>query len=151
MIRAAVPEEAERLSDLAFRSKAHWGYTRAFMEACRAELSISPEYIQQNRTFVRLRGDAPLGFYTLEALAPTEVELGHLFVEPAELRRGVGRELMAHAREEARTRGYQRLVIQGDPHVARFYQACGARRVGSKPSASIPGRLLPLFALELSG
>ncbi|WP_437965595.1 GNAT family N-acetyltransferase [Sorangium sp. So ce260] len=150
MIRAALPEEAELLGALAFRSKAHWGYTREFMEACRAELSISPAYVAQHPTFVLLRGDEPLGFYTLEALNSTGVELGHLFVEPAEIGRGLGRALLAHAREEARARGYRVLVIQGDPHATPFYEACGARRVGEKPSASIPGRLLPLFELDLS-
>jgi len=76
--------------------------------------------------------------------------LGHLFVEPEEIGRGHGRALLSHARDEARRRGYRVLVIQGDPNAARFYEACGARRVGEKGSASIPGRLLPLFELDLS-
>ncbi|XYH99266.1 N-acetyltransferase family protein [Sorangium sp. So ce1128] len=150
MIRAARPEDAELLGALALRSKAHWGYSREFLEACRAELSISPAYIAQHPTFVFLRGDERLGFYTLEALSSTEVELGHLFVEPAEIGRGLGRALLAHAREEARSRGYRVLVIQSDPNAARFYETCGARHVGEKPSASIPGRLLPVFELDLS-
>jgi len=150
MIRAALPEEAALLSDIAFRSKAHWGYPPDLMEAFRAELSILPSQIEQTPVFLLLRGGKPAGFYTLEPLSPTEVELGHLFVDPAEIGRGAGRELLSHACEQARQRGYRVLVIQGDPNAARFYEACGARRVGLKPSASIPGRLLPLFELELS-
>ncbi|WP_437733505.1 GNAT family N-acetyltransferase [Sorangium sp. So ce1335] len=150
MIRAARAEEAELLGALALRSKAHWGYTRDFMEACRAELSISPAYVARHPTFVLVRGNEALGFYTLEALSPTRVELGHLFVEPEEIGRGHGRALLAHARDEARRRGYRVLVIQGDPNAGRFYEACGARRVGEKASASIPGRMLPLFELDLS-
>ncbi|WP_437996791.1 GNAT family N-acetyltransferase [Sorangium sp. So ce185] len=151
IIRAARPEDAELLGALARRSKAHWGYSPEFLEACRAELSISPAYIAQHPTFVLARGDDPLGFYTLEALSSTAVELGHLFVEPAEIGRSLGRALLSHAREEARRRGYRVLVIQSDPNAARFYEACGARRVGERRSASIPGRLLPLFELDLSG
>ncbi|WP_437973752.1 GNAT family N-acetyltransferase [Sorangium sp. So ce295] len=64
-------------------------------------------------------------------------------VEPQAIGRGHGRALLAYARDEARRRGYRVLVIQGDPSAARFYEACGARRVGEKGSASIPGRLLP--------
>jgi hypothetical protein len=37
-------------------------------------------------------------------------------------------------------------VIQGDPNAAEFYQRCGARKIGERPSASIPGRVLPLYA-----
>ncbi|XXX74451.1 GNAT family N-acetyltransferase [Sorangium sp. So ce134] len=150
MIRPARPGEAELLSALALRSKAHWGYTPEFLEACRAEISISPAYVAQHPTFVLVRGDEPLGFYTLEAVSSTEAELGHLFVEPAEIGRGLGRALLAHAREEAQGRGYRALVIQGDPNAARFYEACGARRVGERRSGSIPGRMLPLFEIDLS-
>ena len=32
-IREARPDEAELLSELAFRSKAHWGYDAEFLEA----------------------------------------------------------------------------------------------------------------------
>ena len=149
MIRPALPAEAELLSTLAFRSKAHWGYSAEFMEACRAELSITASFVAQHPTFVVVHDDRPVGFYTLEALTPTETELGHLFIEPAEHGKGLGRELVAHACEEACKRGFQVLVIQGDPNAAGFYEACGARRVGSRASASIPGRVLPLFEFQL--
>ena len=36
-IRNAVVSEAKLLSDLAMRSKAYWGYSKEFMEKCRAE------------------------------------------------------------------------------------------------------------------
>ncbi|HEY6741630.1 MAG TPA: hypothetical protein VI110_04665, partial [Lapillicoccus sp.] len=36
-------DEAGTLSDLALRSKAHWGYGAAFLEACRDELTLRPE------------------------------------------------------------------------------------------------------------
>lgn len=149
MIRPAKPTETDALSDLAFRSKAYWGYSDAFMEACRAELSVAPGDLGKHPTFVLERGGRPLGFYSLEPLSPRRAELGHLFVEPAEIGTGCGRQLFEHARGEARRRGFAVLVIQGDPHAARFYEACGARRVGSRPSASIPERSLPLFELPL--
>jgi hypothetical protein len=40
-------------------------------------------------------------------------------------------------------------VIQGDPNAMGFHRACGPRSVGSKPSASIAGRRLPLLELRL--
>lgn len=46
--------------------------------------------------------------------------------------------------------GYRVLVIQGDPHAASFYHACGAKQIGAKVSASIPGRMLPLLEIELA-
>jgi hypothetical protein len=45
MIRAAHGGELEALSALAMRSKAHWGYSAAFMQACRDELTVSAELL----------------------------------------------------------------------------------------------------------
>jgi hypothetical protein len=44
-IRRALPGEAASLSALALRSKALWGYDAAFIEACRASLTVDPEAI----------------------------------------------------------------------------------------------------------
>jgi GNAT superfamily N-acetyltransferase len=148
-LRAAQPGEGELLSALAFRSKAHWGYSAAFMQACHDELSVPESAIREGSVFVLTAGAAIVGFFTLESPEPPRIELGHLFVEPARIRQGHGRRLMAHAASVARGLGFQILIIQGDPHALAFYESCGARRVGSRPSASIPGRVLPIFELAL--
>jgi len=41
------------------------------------------------------------------------------------------------------------LVIQSDPNVEKFYRAAGGRSIEMRESASIPGRNLPLFIIEL--
>ena len=150
-IRPARPGEAARLSALALRSKAHWGYDEAFMAACVEELSVTPEEITRLHAHALTIEAELVGFYTLEALeAPERVELGHLFVEPAWIGRGCGGALLEHARRTASGLGYRVMVIQGDPNAAAFYRAAGARRVGARPSDSVPGRTLPLFELALS-
>ena len=42
IVRPAVPAEAGEISAMALRSKGHWGYDAAFLEACRADLTIDP-------------------------------------------------------------------------------------------------------------
>lgn len=148
-IRGARPEEAALLSALAFRSKAYWGYSTEFMEACREELSVSEAELRELSTFALEEDGAVVGFYALEPVSEGAVELGALFVEPAAIGRGFGRELLAHASAEARRRGFAKLVIQSDPNAAAFYASAGARVVGEKESASIPGRRLPLLELAL--
>ena len=148
MIRKALFSETEVLSEIAFRSKAYWGYSAEFMEACRAELSITTLYLEHHSTFVLERDATAIGFYTLERLSSTEVELGHLFVEPDEIGRGYGGLLIAHACEQARVLHYRTLVIQSDPGAEGFYIASGARRVSSKQSLSVRDRSLPLLELE---
>jgi hypothetical protein len=45
--------------------------------------------------------------------------------------------------------GATKLIIQGDPNAERFYIAAGGVRTGTRESASIPGRFLPTFAIDL--
>ena len=149
-IRRARSDEAESLSALALRSKAHWGYSQDFLEACREELSVSAAALEKHPAYLLEEDGVTLGFYLLVPLAEEEAELDSLFVEPEAIGTGAGAELIAHAIREARGGGCRRLVIHADPNATRFYEAAGARVVGSTPSGSIPGRRLPLLHLELS-
>jgi GNAT superfamily N-acetyltransferase len=85
----------------------------------------------------------------LERRGKGEAELEALFVEPDAIGRGYGKKLMQHARKTALAMGCNTVIIQGDPHAEPFYASIGARRIGTRPSASIAGRELPLFRLDL--
>lgn len=149
LFRAAEPGEAAVLSELALRSKAHWGYDEAFLEACRAELTLQPDDLTAQRATVAQAGDRVVGFYTLAGQAP-EGELASLFVEPDQIGNGVGRRLWRHAVDSARALGFQRFTIDADPFAENFYRKMGAVRIGDVPSGSVPGRLLPQMAYHLS-
>lgn len=151
IIRKAAESEAAELTDLAIRSKAHWGYSAEFMEACRAELSVSPEEISNSDTRYRVceLGERIVGFYALERISALQYELAALFVDPKYIGQGFGRLLMDHACALLQGLGADALLIQGDPNAERFYLAAGAERVGVRESESIPGRLLPEFRLTL--
>ncbi|MEE8545291.1 MAG: hypothetical protein V3T29_05715 [Alphaproteobacteria bacterium] len=62
MIRPARPGEAAALTDLALRSKAHWGYDAAFMAACRAELTVTPAQAASGLVQVYEEGGRAFGF-----------------------------------------------------------------------------------------
>ena len=150
-IRDAKPREAMELSALATRSKAYWGYSKEFMEACRAELTVSPEDIGSDdfRYVVAEHELKLLGYYALEKCSEQEYELEALFVEPSSIGTGIGKSLIAHAKTMVIASGGKTLTIQGDPNAESFYRAVGGRKVGMRESASIPGRNLPLFVIEL--
>lgn len=150
-IREALPTEASLLSDLAFRSKSHWGYSVEFMESCRAELTIDPAEFSDVGflCFVATSEDSILGFYSLRSISEQAFELDALFVEPEHIGHGVGRSLVQHAVRLLSQRGAACLVIQGDPNATEFYHAAGARQVGVRESGSISGRFLPLFEIDL--
>jgi GNAT superfamily N-acetyltransferase len=136
------------LTELALRSKGHWGYDREFLQDCRIDLTLTPEYIASSLVYV-LEEDVMLaGFYSLSGEG-LEVELMHLFAEPSCIGRGFGRQLFEHAVETAQGLDFERLVIGSDPFALKFYEAMGARRVGEVASIVRPGRMLPLLHYPL--
>jgi len=146
-IREAAASEADTLSALALRSKAHWGYSYDFIESCRAELTYSPKLIESDNVIfvVAERLSVIAGFYALETLEGGLFELEALFVEPVRIGTGMGRLLLEHAIRKVETAGGKSLLIQGDPNAEGFYREMGGEPAGFRPSASIPGRTLPLF------
>lgn len=150
-IEPATPADCEALSALAFRSKASWGYSDAFMAACREELRVTPLRLRADgyRCFVARLDGRLAGFCAVEARAGEPPELEALFVEPGLMRGGVGSALLARAAEAAAGFGAAELQIQSDPYALPFYLAAGAVQTGTRPSDSIPGRELPLLTLAL--
>lgn len=147
-VREARAGEAAVLSDIAFRSKAYWGYSEDFMRACRAELTYGPGDLEC-MYFALVEDPGIVGFYALDRISADEVELDALFVVPEAIGRGYGRALVEHARRSARGMGARTIVIQGDPNAEPFYLAMGAVATGERESHSIPGRFLPTFAIRL--
>ena len=152
IIREAIPSEAEFLSGLAMRSKAYWGYSAEFMEACVDELSVSPGSIEHSdcHYVVAVLDGKVVGFYKLEGQSANEIELGALFVDPSHIGTGVGRALVERAKHHALTLGANKLKVQGDPNADKFYLAVGGKLTGRKESGSVPGRFLPTFQIPLS-
>ena len=148
-IRRAKPEECEQLSELAFRSKAHWGYSDEFMAACRTELTYTADDIQRSRFYVLVDEDKLIGFYGLVKESDTVYELEALFIEPDLIGRGDGRRLMDHAKQTVKALGGTELTIQGDPNAADFYAKVGGKCIGERESDSVAGRYLPLFSIRL--
>ena len=146
-IRAARSVETELLSELAFRSKAHWGYDDAFMAACREELTVTADGIARSPTFVYDDGMVR-GFYQLTC-EDDAAEVALFFVDPQAIGSGVGGALWQHMVIEARRAKAARITIEADPDAEGFYLRMGAIRVGTAPSASIRDRQLPLLAFAL--
>lgn len=153
MVRPPAPAEAEALTALVLRSKAHWGYSAEFMAACRDELAVTPEGLQSKHLSYRLleREGELVGFYCLHSMGAGQFELDALFVEPAHIGTGAGRALFDHAVGQVAGLGGGSLLIQSDPFAADFYRSVGATQTGVRASGSIAGRELPLFELAIAG
>ncbi len=163
-LRPGTRHEAQQLTELALRSKGWWSYSESFLQACRAELTLSPQTAEQT-TVAQVDGH-PAGFYLLSPIPPgsplatpfgagsqvtasSHGSLDMLFVDPEFIGTGVGRVLAEDARRVAGAQGWTHLLIESDPQAVEFYRRLGAEQIGERLSGSIPGRSLPLLELPV--
>jgi len=137
-IRPAVESEAEELSDLVMRAKAHWGYSAEALEGWRPELAVSPTNVREGPAFVAVVGAEVVGFYSLRT-SRAAWELDNLWVLPKFMHQGIGRALLTHALATAARGGASEVTVDADPNAESFYLECGAIRRGDVP-APIPGQ-----------
>jgi GNAT superfamily N-acetyltransferase len=151
VIRAR-PEQAERLSQIAYAAKSYWGYPSQWIELWHNQLTITKQFIVKNEVYAAVDDDeSVLGFYALAGSGERMV-LEHLWVQPRSLRAGVGRKLFEHAAALAAALGVQRIEIESDPNAEGFYQKMGAETVG-EVTYELEGlpRSLPLMQYTVSG
>ena len=150
-IRRARFNEAHQLTELALRSKASWGYSKEFVNACRAELTFTAAKMAASDVWVAVVDEMIAGMVALKvATDAAKAELEDLFVEPTLQGRRIGAALVAAALDACRLKGAKVLSVDADPNAEGFYQRFGFHTVGRSPSGSIPGRTLPRMQLHLA-
>lgn len=148
-LRQPTIEELAELSDLCLRSKAIWGYDAAFMEACRAELTLRDDDLRSTH-LVAAEVDGRLVGIGQVDVTDGCCDLLKLFVEPEMLGAGVGRLLFGWCCDTARGLGAREMVIESDPGAVAFYRRMGAKGAGTAPSGSVAGRVLPRLVVALA-
>ena len=129
-VRAARPEEAERLSEIACLAKAHWGYSAEQINDWReAFLTVTADYIAAHSVWVAAdASDRAVAFAALERAAAGDA-LEHLWVLPAYMNLGIGRRLFQQVASESPA-----FAFTSDPQADGFYHRMGARKIGHAQS-----------------
>ena len=147
----AKKSDAEPLSNLAFRSKAHWPYSARYLEACKATLRVTPDYIRAWPIEILVREDGKwIGFYSLNTNdgIPT---LDNLWVEPEFIGNGAGGILFEAAVRKGTQLGWTGFRIIADPMAEPFYLHVGAKRIGEVESKYQKGLFLPVMSHTWEG
>ena len=147
-IRPASPTDATALTRIAHDAKKHWGYPEHWLEHWQADLTITPEFINANTVHVAESDGELVGFYAL-VTGNDKTELDHLWVTPAHIGTGVGKELFIHAMQTAAGQSVDAVEILSDPNAAGFYRKMGAHQIGETVS-EIDGesRTLPRLNID---
>lgn len=147
IIRRAIPEEAEALTELVYRSKGYWGYDEPFMEACREDLLISSDYIASALVYVGEEHGELIGIYGLRL---EEIPmLRDFFIDPNFIGKGFGKRLWNHLLHTARKINISTFDLHSDPYAEEFYLRMGAKRIGEIQSTVFANRLLPHMQVEV--
>lgn len=147
-IRAASSAEAASLTQIAHEAKRYWGYPEHWIKHWEQDLTISPEFISNHDVYVAENEGQLIGFYAL-VVHNNKAELEHLWVSPAQIGRGIGKELFVHAMQVAAGQNVHEVEISADPNAEGFYQHMGAARV-SEVTSEIEGqpRVLPRLSVN---
>ena len=133
MIRPASTEHAEALTQIALDAKRHWGYPEHWIQHWASDLTITPEFITNNHVYVADYDGEIRGFYAL-CEVNDKVELEHIWVRPAYIGTGIGKELFLDAMERAATLNVSEVELSADPNAEGFYQRMGAHKIGEVES-----------------
>ena len=147
-IRKASTDDAASLTRIAHDAKRHWGYPEHWIAHWQDDLTISPDFVAANQVYVAEREGDLLGFYAL-VIKHEKAELDHMWVAPAHIGSGVGKELFLHAMQTAAGQSITAVEILSDPNAAGFYKKMGAHQVDEVVS-EIDGqpRALPRLVVD---
>jgi GNAT superfamily N-acetyltransferase len=149
VILRAAQQDSGRLSQIAQAAKRYWGYPERWLGLWQAELTLSAAYVSEHHVYKAVAGDTTAGFYSLTT-REWEAEIDHLWIEPAYIGQGIGRQLWEHAACLAEELGAQRLVVLSDPHAEGFYRRMGMTRAGEQVyTLDEAPRTLPRLAMAL--
>ncbi|MDR3320841.1 MAG: GNAT family N-acetyltransferase [Synergistaceae bacterium] len=151
VIRPARFDEADLLSQVCFRARSYWEYPRELLVHWEESgaMSVSPEEIDENPTYLIEDEGEVLGFYTLR-ISGSECLIENLCVLPEFVGADLRARLFLHACEIAEASGANQITIVSDPLACGFYEEMGAERIGEKIDRSPVGdRALPVLKLDL--
>lgn len=94
---------------------------------------VIKSYIERGYCFVAEINEQIVGTYVLLDTRPQTIEIVNIAVLESEQGKGIGKKLVAHAIETARSRGYKTIEIgtgNSSIHQLALYQKCGFRITG---------------------
>ena len=142
-VRVARAADEERLRELTFESKAHWGYDRDLVRSWADGLSFPGDC---ERWVAEADGEL-LAWAGLTPPADGIAVLDHLWVDPAAMGRGLGSRLFRLTADCARELGAERLEWSAEPNAVGFYEKLGGRKL--RDHVTEWGRVAPWMGLEL--
>jgi GNAT superfamily N-acetyltransferase len=141
-VRPAVVADQKTLEALQWRASLNNPGDREALLANPDAIELPRSQIEGGGVFVAEAEGSVLGFAAILPRQDGDSELDALFVEPRVWRQGIGRVLVDHCCDAARSAGAASIHVAGNPHAEKFYYACGFTAAGTKQMRFGVGLLL---------
>jgi GNAT superfamily N-acetyltransferase len=141
-VRPAVVADQKALEALQWRASLNNPGDREALLANPDAIELPRSQIEGGGVFVAEAEGSVLGFAAILPRQDGDSELDALFVEPRAWRQGIGRVLVDHCCNAARSAGAASIHVVGNPHAEKFYYACGFTSAGTKQMRFGVGLLL---------
>lgn len=142
IIRPAIPAERRTLEALQWRASLGNEGDRDALQRHPDAIDLPLEQIAAGGVFVLEQDGTIAGFAAILPRDDGGTELDALFVEPSLQRSGLGRKLIDHCADKARSMGSNALHVVGNIHAKPFYLTCGFTVVGTFETRFGPGVLM---------
>ncbi len=147
-ILEADENDAKALTIITKESKAYWGYTEELLKSWEGDLTISEEYMLENKVYKLIFEYKIIGYYSYFNIEEGTVKLDNLFVLSKYIGEGFGKILIEDFLNKIRESKIEKIILDADPYVEDFYKKFGFNTIGQLET-SVKDRFLPIMELRL--
>ncbi len=140
--------DAEEITSLTKISKAFWGYDDKQIKKWEKDLTITKDYIIENKVYKITCGNDIKGYYSYIEKEDKVVELDNIFLHPDSIGKGYGSVLMNDFLKKMKKSHFEKIQLYAEPKAEKFYIKFGFKTV-SRIKSDIPNRFLPVMELNI--
>ncbi|MFV0305218.1 MAG: GNAT family N-acetyltransferase [Moheibacter sp.] len=118
--------DTEELSNVAIRSKRHWGYSKEAMELWNQNLTITEGFLKTHTVIKATLEDEIVGFFALEEIKPT-TRIAQYWVDTPYMRKGYGSAMFKYLKEFLNQHHVEKATVVLDPNGLAFFEKKGAK------------------------
>ena len=144
----AEPADCQNLSELAVRSKRHWGYSKEAMEHWNVNLTITEEFLNSHTVIKATLEDDIVGFFALETIQPT-TRIAQYWVDTPFMRKGYGSTMFKYLKDFLKQNKVEKATIVLDPNGLAFFESKGAK-VLNKIEHKVKNKFLLIVEIPIS-
>lgn len=147
-IHAAKEKDIDELNRIAYEQEAYWGYDSEFMEKFKVIYKITEDYIRINPTFVLVKENRIIGFYSL-LVKDEEIRLEFFYILPKYIGKGYSEKMQNHLIDYCKKVRIKSFCLVTSPQAKGFYEKMGAVKIDEVESLLRKGRKIPKLKFEI--